>query len=717
MKRPEGAALGSIFLVGLGLAIVSVFGIPRPGREEGVSAAPFEIDVPEALRPYIGAIRSDRLGGRTPAVTATSESAGLYRLTFDFDLPGEVAQDDWRVEIRPAFPASFHWSPHLTPTAEHIVDQHSFRSPAVIASSSDRLVALIPDIEIMKAGTPVRWYLDVDAPAGLLTLGMGDYSIREPLLYVRKPGAKYPPGPVKAGFYLIVSSAGTDIENPWRKILAFLWDRWGRPLFETGHPLIPDLSPYIRHTYRWAFETWAKAIWQEFDFGGKRVGAPVFIVNETQSPNYPGEVSEREFRSIWNQAWFSSLRSASGLLRYARRIKDEDLARKALMTKELALAAPMRDGFFPALIATEMERVEIGGKAHNRSKGWATAFWGNSDRNPVNRPPGKPRSRDPKIAPYHILDMSWTSLLMLRWYEELEKDKRLFDYAKTYGEKLLTLQTPAGYFPAWLDLATLRPLGILDDSPETSMSVTFLLKLADLTGRTAFRDAAVKAMEAVARDIFPVGRWEDFETYWSSSPYGDPDLIGKKVVRNNMYKQCNFSIFWTAEALFETFKATGTRRYLELGRRVLDELLMTQASWQPPYLYVDVLGGFGVMNADGEWLDARQSLFAEIILRYGLELGVEEYIQRGLAALRASFVMMYCPENPRTKVQWEKRHPFFGPADYGFTMENYGHGGGTDPQGGGMGVFTIYDWGNGAAAEAYNRLLDHFGPELVHRKK
>jgi len=97
---------------------------------------------------------------------------------------------------------------------------------------------------------------------------------------------------------------------------------------------------------------------------------------------------------------------------------------------------------------------------------------------------------------------------------------------------------------------------------------------------------------------------------------------------------------------------------------------MTQASWQPPYMYVPVLGEFGVMNADGEWLDARESLFAEIILLYGIELGEEEYIQRGLAALRSSFVMMYCPENPEVKVLWEKKHPFFGPEDYGFTMEN-----------------------------------------------
>lgn len=42
-------------------------------------------------------------------------------------------------------------------------------------------------------------------------------------------------------------------------------------------------------------------------------------------------------------------------------------------------------------------------------------------------------------------------------------------------------------------------------------------------------------------------------------------------------------------------------------------------------------------------------------------------------------------------------------------MENYGHGGRTSPEGEGIGEFTIYDWGNGAAAEAYNRILDKFG--------
>ena len=216
-------------------------------------------------------------------------------------------------------------------------------------------------------------------------------------------------------------------------------------------------------------------------------------------------------------------------------------------------------------------------------------------------------------------------------------------------------------------------------------------------------------MDAVLEEIIPKGRWEDFETYWSCSRYGSDFLVGNKVERNNMYKHNNFSMFWTAEALFESYRLTDDKNYLKIGQRTLDELLMTQASWQPPYMYVNVLGGFGVLNADGEWNDSRQSLFSELILQYGKLLDIQEYKERGDAALKASFVMMYSPNNHVTKEQWEKVYPFFGKEDYGFMMENYGHGGRTSPEGEGMGEFTIYDWGNGAAAEAYNRIFDKFG--------
>ena len=662
------------------------------------------LQLPKAFRPFVQTIQTATIGDVNADFVVTTLDKNTIHVKIVFDLPYDVLHNDWQVNIIPAFSPSFHWAPHLTPTGNHIIDQHVFRSPALIVSDEKQVLTVIPDLNILQKGSPVRWYMDMDAEKNVLTLGMSNYTITAHVMFEREAGAVYPQGKVEFGFYLMKSTDRQDIDNPFRKPLAFLWKHHGHDLYVAGHPLQSDLMPYVEHTYNWAFNTWAKTVWQTFSIDGVQVGAPVNLVYMTQSPNYRGEVSE-PFHSLWNQAWFSSLRSASGLYRYGRRTGNEEWIKKANMAKELALLTPKKEGFFYSVIGTEMETVEIDGKKYNRNKGWDTRFWGNSDRNPY--------SRNAKLAPFHILDMSWTALLMLRWYEELEKDPRLLEYAESFGKTLIARQDEKGYFPGYLDLEHLQPMDYLNDSPETSMSVTFLLKLAQLTGNETYRDVALKAMNTVMTEIVPVGRWEDFETYWSCCRVGTPDWVGKKVPRNNMYKQCTFSMFWTAEALFECYLATEDRKYLECGQRTLDELLMAQASWQPPYIYVNTLGGFGVMNTDGEWNDSRQSLFSEIILQYGKLLNMEEYKERGLSALRASFVMMYCPENPITKLQYEKVYPYFGKEDYGFNMENYGHGGQTGPEGIGIGPATHYDWGNGSASEAYNRILDKFGKSYI----
>ena len=68
--------------------------------------------------------------------------------------------------------------------------------------------------------------------------------------------------------------------------------------------------------------------------------------------------------------------------------------------------------------------------------------------------------------------------------------------------------------------------------------------------------------------------------------------------------------------------------------------------------------------------------------------------------------MMYCPENPEAARQWRLKWPFLGEDDYGFMMENYGHNGYADHLSNGIGEFTIYDWGNGAASEAVMRVFE-----------
>lgn len=660
--------------------------------------------LPKEFREVIHSIKFDRLGSIKPQQEIKNIGRGLIHVRLIFDLPAEIKQDDWQLTIQPAFIPDFNWAPHVTPGEKNIIDQHVFRSPAMIVTDNKQGLAVIPDINIMKNGTPTRWYMDMIAPENKLIIGMSETLVSGHVIYERKEGAVYPKGRVEFGFYLMKYTDKEDMENPFRRPLKFFWTNWGKKLYEEGNPIKGDLEPYVDYTYNWAFNTWKDAVWQEFMLGDKKVGAPVFIVNTTQSPNYPGRINEREFRSIWNQAWFSSLRSASGLYRYARRKGDKELLNKALLSKELALATPMKEGFFYGLIGTEMETVETEGKQYNRSKGWDTYYWGNSNRNPY--------TWDARKSPFHILDMSWTATLMLRWYEELEKDERLLEYTRKYADALLKKQDAKGFFPGWLDLETLEPMEYLNDSPETSMSVTFLLKLYELTKIEKYCSSALRAIDAVCKEIVPVGRWEDFETYWSCCRLGTPEWVGKKVERNNMYKQCNFSIFWTAEALLESYRITKNKEYLKLGQRTLDEMLMTQTVWQPPYIYVNAVGGFGVMNADGEWNDSRQSLFAETILQYGKLLNKKEYNERGLSAIRASFSMMYCPENPLAKEQWERVWPFFNEKDYGFTMENYGHDGRTSKDGIGIGEFTIYDWGNGAAAEVYNRIRDKFGVEI-----
>jgi len=549
--------------------------------------------------------------------------------------------------------------------------------------------------------------MDVNAPDNKISLGLSESEVREHVLFVRKQGAVYPPGKLDFGFYILISDEEKKIVNPFRQATSFLWKKWGDKSFQSMVSGYNELEKYVEHTYNWAFNSWKESVWQEFDLNGRSVGAPVFIVNTTQSPNYSGEINEREFRSVWNQAWFNSLRSASGLYRYARRTGNQELLGYALKTKELALSFPQEKGFFPGLIATEMEKVTINGKKYNRSKGWHTLYFGNSNRNPY--------TRDARVSPYHILDMSFTANQMLLLYSELEKDQRLLDYVISYAEALTNIQLKNGFFPAWLNRESFIPMEHLNKSPESAMSVTFLMNLYDITRIEKYRQSALKAMDAIAASIICKGQWEDFETYWSCSRYGSKDLLGEKIERNNQFKQNTLSMFWTAEALLKCFNLTNESKYLKLGERTLDELLMYQAIWQPPYIYIRSVGGFGVMNADGEWNDARQSLFSELIIMYGKELDRNEYVQRGLSALYASFEMMYCPENRSTQEQWEKVWPFFNEQDYGFMMENYGHGGNTSPEGIGVGKFTIYDWGNGAASEAYNRIVDHWGKKFISK--
>lgn len=581
------------------------------------------------------------------------------------------------------------WKPHLCPEEGMVIGDAVFRSPAIVFERGMDTFALIPDLHQLGAWRRVPHVMDFVLPERELFYGLAHYE-KTGHVYHRLTQRRCPveQGQELFRFYVVLWE-GAGGGRSLIPVSRWLWERFARPAAalpaiqaELGKSLtaaLQELEPYARHTYDWAFRRWAGLVWQEFNLGGTMVGGCVFIVRARQAPGLGMEEQWRERKSIWNQAWFCSLRSAYGYRLWGEANGDADLVRRANLAKEFALAASRENGWFPAVFTADDQG------------GWEGGRWGHSDR----RPPGHDEYA-------HLLDMSWTCFWMLKWHRDMEADPRLLDYARAYAERLLSVQHSSGSFPAWIHPATGDISPFLRHSAETSMHAWLLARLYRMTDHPDYLSAARRAMEFIRSGIMPEGRWEDFETYWSCAAEWEGKRPGIKDRRSGLYNQCSFSMYWAAEAFRELHAATGQAGYLEDGEKALAELSMYQSVWNPPYMGIPALGGFGVMNSDDEWNDARQSLFALTYFGYYAATGKREYAERGLWAMKASFYMMYCPENPLLRKLYEWKHPFFHERDYGFEMENAHHGEDAD---GIVGEFTIFDWGNGAASSSLAELL------------
>jgi hypothetical protein len=613
----------------------------------------------------------------------------LHRDASEATAPTEGGDLDDTIElvvVHPMVNPSHVWIPHLAPEPGHVVGDAVFRSPAIVLSDASIALALIPDLDDVAATSGWRAWLDYDHPASTITLAAGDYEETGHVFFVRRP-RRVGSATVALRLHVLASVDAADCENPYGMAARWLWRRWGRPRLHSGQRAAP-LRGLVDHVVRWAFSSgWSDSVWQPVDLpDAAPAGAPVFIVDVTRHPSVPHERRRwREPRSIWNQAWFSTQRCANGLLRLARQTASADLEQRARQMTRLAIAAPQTDGLFPAVLVKD-ESEDAGG--------WS---WCNSNRRP------------PTVSAdaYHLVDAAFTCRMLLEWHA-LTGEGQALDKACRFVDRLARLQRPSGAFPGWVEPDG-RVAAELAEGPESAVSVSLLFDLAALDDRTNTRadwqrmaERGLVFLEGIACE----GRWEDFETYYSCAPWGAQGM-GRRIARNGVFKQNTLSIFWCAEAFLRGWRAARRRSYLDLARRCVDELSLYQAVWDAPFLPAATHGGFGVMNADCEWNDARQSLFAPLYLDLGRETADDELTERGLSALRASFSMLYCPENAALARAYEKRFPFFGPESYGFMMENQGH----DPAEP-IGTFTIFSWGNGSALATAATVRDHF-PEVA----
>ncbi|MBI9063072.1 MAG: hypothetical protein JEZ14_13910, partial [Marinilabiliaceae bacterium] len=70
---------------------------------------------------YIRSMKVEPLGVNSPDHTVKEISEGLYKVNVKVKIDEAISQKGWAVNIFPAFEGTFHWTPHLTPTDEHII--------------------------------------------------------------------------------------------------------------------------------------------------------------------------------------------------------------------------------------------------------------------------------------------------------------------------------------------------------------------------------------------------------------------------------------------------------------------------------------------------------------------------------------------------------------------------------------------------------------------
>lgn len=130
--------------------------------------------MPDRLNEYVAAIDFGKLGNAAPHIRYSEISENRIKVSVSFELKDSVHQNDWQVNITPAFAPDFHWASHLTPTKEHVIAQHAFRAPAMIVSSRQKVLSIVPDLDLLQQANPVKWYMDLDAVNNKMTLGMGN---------------------------------------------------------------------------------------------------------------------------------------------------------------------------------------------------------------------------------------------------------------------------------------------------------------------------------------------------------------------------------------------------------------------------------------------------------------------------------------------------------------------------------------------------------------
>lgn len=591
-------------------------------------------------------------------------------------LVAENQNAGWLVERFEAIWTFLDWhepgevfSPHLVPEPGDVIGRHVMRSPALTAQCGQRAAALAVDLNCLHKiqALPAAMNLLRQEHTPVFYTGLRPHHVHDHVYFAQDSNA-VAASLLQHSYGLWISARakpGEALQQSRKK----LWG-WSTGSSKSKSPLSGE--EYAQHIYPPILQE----RWIETEYNEQRVGA--IRLNRSYD------------KDVWFCPWFNSLRTAIGLYLWGHFLHQQAWMDKAQLTRDLVLSAPQDNGLFPTLFVFSEK-----------------PYWQHSHH----------QGGGPGI--YHLFDMSWTAYQLLRWHLDVQQDPEIIGFVKRYCEGLLSLQQPEGGLPAYIDAVVMAPVQQVDhrallkdlakhpggdryipfmlehhwsqdrfiDSAEDSASLLCLAELAALLPvHDAFREkvlrAAKKITEYLETQVFPEAKWIDFEVYYSCSPKS-PHFYDQ---RSGQWPQNTLCLHMAAAGLLRLYKVTKNEHYLHLAGQAMDRLCLYQQVWDPPFLNFNGFGGYGVMNTDGEWNDARQAQFADTHLDFYRITGETEHLQRAQAACRAAFGTVFLPENyVNYPVGWWRQ-------PRGQAAENHAHSGYDRLCG-----VSGFDWGSGSA--------------------
>ena len=415
-------------------------------------------------------------------------------------------------------------------------------------------------------------------------------------------------------YYLLVS-ADSKPGEAYREGVRFHWNRFARPLLSQTAADQTGTDPRYRSLQDW--DDWREVVWLKearkqwltIPLPDGSVGGGVLTRRWTpQSSDYCKKPS------VYLTSWFNSLRTSYAMALYARRTGQKELLELAGQTVNLALKTPGREGAFKCVAFPDGDDASVIWLAGDGQL-WST--------------------RDGFLG----FDMCWTAYWLLQWREaKLPGSDDILERCRGLANFLIRRQMANGMLPTHFN----EDGSVQEDTSRTVMAETgpaalFLLELYKHEPDSHYLAAAKKGLSFLEKEVICNRKWFDYETFWSCCRR-EPKLDES----TGQWPVNTLALSHAVAAYLAAYEITHEPRYLEIGEKLLDYLLLYQQCWTNPALdglssKTMLLGGFTVQNADSEWSDARQSQFGNLLLDYYLATAKTEYLERGVAALRAQF--------------------------------------------------------------------------------